>query len=154
VEAGIASLDSEAEEVWGLDGPGYLAAGIGWPTGRRFGCEVRLARIGGSSEGGQFQDVRIGLLEFDVLFRPEPNARVRLGFGGGVATFWAQGDEVTGETVSPLDDLGVGCQAVADLTIPVGRGRFGVRATYQVATDIITVDYSNLRLGLRAGWAF
>ena len=163
VTIGQIDLDDAAAREWGVNREGFFAL-----SGYR-GDARRVAYFGGEfghsgSGGGTGSGGRI-ITDFD-LYWIEANAKRAFdlgrgwsaGAGLGSALFYVDGSEVSvqdGEEFrDPLADVGFGAQVFTEAAWRAKHLLMGVEVRYQWAFDLIDVDYSNFRLGVRLGVVF
>lgn len=162
VDFGRTDLSNAAARAWGVDREGY----VGLEAYRRSGGESYfgggIGRSGAgratNADGDTIRDFQFVWLELNGKRAFELKRGFTFDAGLGGSLFYAEGQEVSivsgQEFTDPLADLGFGAQAFVDFTWRARRLLLGLEAEYQMAFDIINVNYSNLRLGGHLGVAF
>jgi hypothetical protein len=162
LKAGQNAFGGAATSEWGVDHEDYLAiegysaarAGA-WYAGGELGRTASADTV--NDDGDTIRDLGFWWIELNAkrVFGLKHGFTVDAGFGG--AMFYVEGDEVSvvdGTTTDPLADIGFGLQGFADFTWRTRNLLLGLDAKYQWAVDLVSIDYTNLGLGVHVGFCF
>jgi hypothetical protein len=145
-----------------VDREGYLGLEAYWAVedGVYFGGEVGHAGTDSAvaADGDTIRDFDFVALELNTkkVFGLARGLSCSVGLGGAV--FYVDGEEISvlggEESSDPLADIGFGAQAFAGLDWRARKFIIGVDVKYQMAFDVLNIDYSNLRMGGHLGLVF
>ena len=159
---GRAFLSDDAAQEWGVSREEYFEVEGYHTYKRRLYLGGALGRLGTgtgvAADGLPIRDLHFRWLELNVKEVFDRKRGMSLDFGGGVALLYIDGEEVdtlSGPTITdPLADVGFGSQIFGDFNWRTRHLILGLDAKYQLAFDLVDVNYSNLRLGAHLGVAF
>ena len=158
LKGGTESFLGDVEELWGIDSEEFVGL-EGYGGGAKnnyFGLEIGKVGVGSAEgeDGVVIHDLDFLAVELNWKIAFDLTHGMTLAPGFGTSGFFIDGEEVDQFGSSDLADFGFGYQGFVDFTWRARRLLLGINAQYQVAIDILTLDYSNLTLGAHLGLAF